>query len=413
MKVVHALTRLLQAGAEENTIATCLFQARRGWDVMLVHGREFDTRCVDKLKNLVKVERIDSLVHPISPLQDAQAFRDLRALYRRYKPDVVHTHQSKAGIVGRLAAMAMPDVAVVHTVHIAPFVNVKDPARAFYVGAERICARVSDAIISVSGGMRDAYLEHSIGSPDLHHVVYSGMELEKFTGAVAADDWRMRIGGWPGRRRPSLVLMVAAFEARKRHRQFLEAVASHLRLRDDVCVLFAGDGPERKACEEQVQSLGIKDKVRFLGFDPNPHELIALADLCVLVSEREGLPRAVVQYLAGGRPVIVTALPGIEALVESGVNGIVAPADDMPRAAQEIFTLLSDPVRLSALSDGARATDVSRWKLDRMGMAIEDTYTKAMAHAQLRHARLRHANRARRAAARGRRANGERPAEIS
>lgn len=413
MKVLHVLTCLKQAGTEENTIATCLYQARRGWDVTLVHGREYDTECVDKLENMVAVERLGSLVRPISPGQDLQAIRDLRALYRERKPDIIHTHQSKAGILGRLAVTARQEAAVVHTVHIAPFVNVNGPARLFYVGAERICAQVSDAIISVSCGMRDAYLEYRIGSPDLHDVVYSGMDLEKFTGAAAVDDWRERIGGWPGRTRPAFVLMIAALEKRKRQQAFLEAAAPHLAQREDVCILFAGEGPERAACEARAKELGIKDNVRFLGFDPNPHELIALADLCVLVSEREGLARAVVQYLAGGRPVVVTALPGIEALVVSGVNGIIVPADDMARAAQEVFSLLAQPERLASLAAGAKATDVSAWRLDGMGPAIENVYMKAMARAEARHARLssdRHASGADRAAGLNGRASGERSA---
>lgn len=168
--------------------------------------------------------------------------------------------------------------------------------------------------------------------------------------------------------------MLAAFEARKRHREFLHAIAPRLRQRQDICLLLAGDGPQRSQCEKETRQWDLRHQVHFLGHDPAPQELIALADLCLLTSEREGLPRVVVQYIAGGKPVVLCPLSGIEELVRCGENGLISSSGDMEATVSEMFSLLDDEQRLAKLAAGARATDVSKWKEDAMGRRIEAAY---------------------------------------
>lgn len=376
--VVHVITRLLQAGSEENTIATCLYQAERGWRVTLVHGHEHHPALHRQLERQVDVVKLDSLVHPIRPLKDIEAIIRLYNMFRGMRPDVVHTHQSKAGIIGRLAAAAAAVPAVVHTIHIAPFVNVTGWRRLFYLAPEKLCARMTDLFIPVSEGMRDAYLSEGIGKANNYDVIHSGMRLEPFSLCRPPSNWRERIGGWPGAERPRFVLMLAAFEARKRHREFLRAMAPRLRQRPDICLLLAGDGPQRSLCEQETKEWDLRHQVRFLGHDPAPQNLIALADLCLLTSEREGLPRVAVQYIAGGKPVLICPLPGIEELVRCGENGVISTSSDMEATVSEMFSLLDDEQRLAKLAAGARATDVSKWKMEAMGRRIEAAYQQVL-----------------------------------
>lgn len=379
MKIAHVITRLLKAGSEENTISSCLHQLERGFDVYIIHGNEFEPSHYNTLPPGLKLIRLDEMVHPISPKNDMAAVAGLRKLYKEHSFDVVHTHQSKAGILGRLAAVGLPNVAVVHTVHIAPFLNVGGATKLFYVVAERACAMVTDVMISVSEGMRKACLDHGVSDPNRHVVIRSGMPLERFTSAEPVADWRSRIGGWAGEARPKMVLTLAAFEPRKRQEAFIEAMAPHLRDRDDICLLFAGQGARLEPARALAERLGVAEKVRLLGHDPKPEELIALSDLCVLTSEREGLPRVVVQYLAGGKPAVVSDLPGIEEVVRVGVNGLVTDADDLADTASAVVRLCEKPAELERLSKGARDTDVTPWAQERMGRDIETAYRAALA----------------------------------
>lgn len=382
MRIAHVITRLLKAGSEENTIASCLYQLEQGHSVFIIHGNEFDATHYTSLPEGLKLVRLDDMVHPISPYRDVRAVAKLRGLYKSLDVDVVHTHQSKAGILGRLAAFGMKKVAVVHTVHIAPFLNVGGAARLFYVTAEKICSAMTDMTISVSEGMRTACLEHGVSRADQHVVIHSGMDIGRFTAATAPEDWRGRILGWAGEARPKIVLMLAAFEPRKRQEAFIAAMAPELIRTGDICLVFAGKGAQMEASRALAQQLGVDQYVRFLGHDPHPEELIALADICVLTSEREGLPRVVVQYFAGGKPVVTTQLPGISEIVKHGVNGLITDAEDLSDTASTIARLCEAPSELADLATGAKATDVSPWAQEKMGRDIQECYEVALKRKQ-------------------------------
>lgn len=378
MRIVHVITRLLRAGSEENTVATCLGQVARGHEVTIIHGREWDPTWRDDLPPSIKLVALGSMVHAITPRQDARAVADLRRLYRDLGADVVHTHQSKAGILGRLAARGHGRPAVVHTVHIAPFLNVGAVQRLIYVAAEKLCARTTDVIVNVSEGMRKACLDHGVGTPEQHRVVHSGMPLAKFRKAAAAAPTRFSAPDWTGPTRPFLVLTLAAFEPRKRQEAFITAMAPHLAANPRLCLVFAGAGAREEDAKALARDLGIVDQTRFLGHHPRPEALIAEADVCVLTSEREGLPRVVVQYLAVGKPVVVTEVPGIEEIVAHDRNGVVVAPDDLTGAAQAAADLASSSVELQRLTEGARRFDSSPWDTEVMNEGLEEAYRVAL-----------------------------------
>lgn len=382
MKIVHVITRLLRAGSEENTILSCLHQASRGYEVFVVHGPSSDPTWREELEGKVHLVEAARLVHPINPILDLRAFQELSMLYRAIRPDVVHTHQSKAGILGRLAARAVGVPAIIHTVHIAPFMNVNGPKRSIYLTLERTCARFTHHIINVSQGMRDACIASGVGEEHQHSIIHSGMALQNYREANPPTDWRARIGGWSGDEKPKFVLMLAAFEPRKRHLGFIEAMAPSLAKREDVCVLLGGQGATLPSTREACERLGIGSKVKFLGHDPNPGELIALSDICVLTSEREGLPRVVVQYLAGGKPVVVSHLPGLDEIVRDNINGIITSADNLSETSNAIFALLDNPSELKRLAQGAQETPVDNWDADLMGARIEAVYQEVLARGE-------------------------------
>jgi glycosyltransferase involved in cell wall biosynthesis len=380
MLIAHVITRLLRAGSEENTIATCLAQAKSGHDVVLIHGKDWVRH--DEMEGAPAIELIElrELVHEVNPRKDLVATRKMAALFRRLRPAVVHTHQSKAGIVGRIAARIARVPFIVHGVHTIPFVNVGPAKKAMYVAAERIVAPFTDAFINVSAGTRQLCIDHSIGRPDQHFLVRSGMDITRFKHAPWPEDWRRLAGLNDGEPKPPIILMLAALEPRKRHVEFIEALPTALHRAADVRVLIAGEGVARGAIEAAIKRTGLVKNVRLLGFNSQPERLIALSDLTLLTSMREGLPRVVVQSLAGGRPVVTTDLPGIHEIVRTDVNGVVTPCDDLTATARVVVDLLVDRRRLERLQVGAAETDVSSWALDSMCVAISDVYHRIMSN---------------------------------
>ena len=324
LRIAHVITRLLNGGADENTVISCNHAVRSGHDVILVHGAETHPEILATVDARVKVIELPSLVHPIAPLSDMKALRELVRTFRRLGPDVVHTHTSKAGILGRLAARVASVPIVVHGVHIVPFVNVGRVKAFVYLRAERAVQGMTHAFIDVSPGLRDLCVRAGVGAPEQHYVIPSGFDLSRFRAAVQPENWRDLLRLEPNERRPPVVLMLAAFEPRKRHQEFLERVPRIVTRFPEVRLVVAGDGKLRTAIEACIERLGIGRNVILTGFHQHPEQLIALADVCLLASAREGLPRALVQYLAGSKPVVASDLPSIDDVLRHDVNGLVA-----------------------------------------------------------------------------------------
>lgn len=374
MRIVHLLTRFLRAGSEENTLITCESQILDGNEVYIVHGGEFDAAYRNSVDERIKFIEISSLVHPISLINDAKAFMALRNLFYELKPLVVHTHQSKAGIVGRFAAYSSRVPVIIHGVHIVPFANAGGLARIVYLAAERLAARITDVFISVSEGVRHQYLTVGIGELKSHCVVHSGFDLKRFDLASLPEDWQYLLKIGQVKLRPPVLLMMAAFEPRKRHLEFLQAFPRVVTHFPNIRLLLAGEGKLRPEIEEQIARLNLTQNVILTGFRSDPERLIKLADLCLLASIREGLPRVVMQYLAGGRPVVASNLPGLDEVLEHAKNGIVLPTGDMEGVMDAIIQLIGDEAHLNRLSHGARYTDLSKWDAVYMGRRIKDVY---------------------------------------
>ena len=192
LRICHVITRLIIGGAQENTVLTCRGLAERGHHVLLVAGPE--TGPEGSLWEAARasgcdVEVLDNLRRAVVPGRDWHALRDLTALYRRWRPDVVHTHSSKAGILGREAAARARVPVVVHTIHGMSFNRTQSAGRqALYRWLERRAARQTHAIVTVADAMIDQSAAAHIAPRDRFITVRSGMETDRFTPDPAERD---------------------------------------------------------------------------------------------------------------------------------------------------------------------------------------------------------------------------------
>ena len=377
MKIVHIITRFIRGGADENTLLSCNAQAKAGHEVHLVYGSEFHRDILEKLHPNVKRHHLVSLVRPLRPLADLRATWALYRLCRRLRPDIVHTHTSKAGFSGRVAGWAARVPVIIHGVHILPFLNVGPAERIVYLVAEKLLVPVTDAFVDVSEGMKQECIRHGIGGEADHLVVASGMDTEKFRRArpVSGDEFASLrpplLSSWD---EGEVILMAAAFEERKRQLAFLDAFVNIAAARPAAVLLFAGDGPMRGEIEARIGELGLRDRVSIIGFREDVERWMKRADLCVLSSEREGLPRVVVQYALAGCPIVATHLPGIEAIVSPGVTGFLAGrVEDM---VQPVVQVLSDADLARELRAGIATLDLAAWDSRTMASQIEQLYQR-------------------------------------
>jgi glycosyltransferase involved in cell wall biosynthesis len=246
-----------------------------------------------------------------------------------------------------------------------------------YLAAERIAAAWTHAYVDVSEAMKRLYVNARIGPETEHHVVRSGMDLGAFRSPTPIGDWRHLLGLREGEPKPPIVLMLAAFEPRKRHAEFIRAFDTVLSVVPTARLVLAGGGdPYHPALEAAIARSARPQNIVRLGYHANPGGLIALADVGVLCSTNEGLPRVVVQYLAGGLPAVVCDMPGIREAIADGRNGVIAKSADLADAATAVAHLLLDRKHLAALQTGARRTDTSAWSIDRMCRDNEAVYAR-------------------------------------
>ncbi len=344
-RIIHVITRLIAGGAQENTILSCDALKDR-YDVTLVTGppEGLEGSLVEDAKARgIRTIVVPELVRSIRPTSDAAALSRLRSIFESDHPDLVHTHSSKAGILGRAAAWCARVPVVVHTNHGLPFYPGQAlPVRVLYWALEWLASRVTDRVVCVGEEMRRKFLEAHLGPASMLDVIYSGIEIETFTEARAGRSC-LDIGD-----EEFVVGVVSRMAAHKGHRFLVEAARPEWRL------LFVGDGEERAALERRVAERGLR--ATFAGHVPPQAvpELIASMDVLVHPSLWEGLPRAAVQALLVGRPVVAFDCDGAREVVIDGVTGRLVSPLSVDGLRSAIDGLLARPDRGRSLGEAGR-----------------------------------------------------------
>lgn len=377
LRIAHVITRFIRGGADENTLLSCNAQAALGHDVTLFVGREYHKAMVARLSPQVQLEVLTHLVRPIHPIKDARCLLDLAYRLRAKRYDLVHTHESKAGILGRIAARLAAVPTIVHGVHILAHLNAGPAASWIYLAAERLAARLTHVFVSVSPAMREACLATGLGSPQAHLVVESGMDVARYANASANTPAVEQSIAQLSPERPSIVLMASALEPRKRVLEFVEVFAKLAPRTPNACLLIAGEGPLRRQLEALIANLGLDGRIVCLGHREDLENFIARADVCVHAAASEGLPRVAVQYVAAGKPIVATALPGLDSLVVDGSNGALVEAGNLEALAEPLHMLLSDEDARARACAFSRGMDVSAWSIGAMIAGLEEAYELA------------------------------------
>lgn len=382
MRIVHIITRLILGGAQENTLLTVDgLHHRFGDDVTLItgpaEGPEGDLFEKARRRGL-KVELMPELVRAIRPAVDLRAYRALRRSIRRLRPEVVHTHSSKAGILGRAAAWAERVPAVVHTIHGLPFGPSELPAKnRIYIALERWAARRSHAIVGVCDAMAEQALAEGVGRPEQYSTVYSGMDVDAFLNPPRPrDEVRRELGLADDE--VAFGTVARLFE-RKGHDDILAAAPGVLRSDPRVRFVFIGDGIWRDRLSAEAERLGVRHAVHFTGLvspDRIP-ELLGALDAVVHPSLREGLARVLPQALLVGRPVISYDVDGAREVVLPE-TGILLPPRSIESLGAAILRLAADPGLRESMGREGRARFAHRFRHETMTEQLRSLYERIL-----------------------------------
>ncbi|HRZ87026.1 MAG TPA: glycosyltransferase family 4 protein [bacterium] len=383
-RVCHIITRLIQGGAQENTVATAaLLNRSSGYEADLITGPAIgpEGTLIPQAQAVIsRVIVIDELRRSIHPLYDIVSFWKLRRLLLKERYDIVHTHSSKAGIIGRLAAKFAGASVIIHTIHGLAFHEYQSEAvNAVYRALERVAARWTDVIITVADVMTKKALDARIGVPGKYRTIYSGMDLDAFLtppGDIAA--FRRKLGFGDG---DIVIGKVGRLFHLKGHEYVIEAARHIIPKNPRVKFLFVGDGILRGELAGAVERLGLGPHFVFTGLVPaeDVPRYIHAMDIVVHASLREGLPRVVPQGSACGKPVVAFDVDGACEVIRNGETGFLVPPQDTGRLADALAALAADPEKRRKMGEAGRRTVDPIFRNEYMVEQIVKVYDKALA----------------------------------
>lgn len=366
IKTIHIIARLDKGGSAENTLLTVMGLDREIYDVFLVKGlsvesnmADDETRAVEEMvreaeREGIRIITVPGLVRRIHLFYDLKAFFALIKILRYEHPDIVHTHTSKAGIMGRWAAFLTGIPVIIHTPHGHVFWGYFGRCKTlFYIILEKLTACITDKIIALTEQEKKDHLHFLIASEDKFSVVHSGINLDRFSNlsvdpAVMKRELEIPEGnlvvGTAGRLTPV-----------KGQRYLIEAARKIVDVKPDTTFVFLGDGELLNELKNMAFRLGIRENVKFLGWRPDVAEVMSTFDIFVLPSLNEGMGRVLVEAMAMGKPIVASDVGGIADLVVDGKNGFLVPAADVEIMVVRINDLLESAEKRKKMGENGKS----------------------------------------------------------
>ena len=382
MRTAHIITRLIIGGAQENTLFNVDDQHHiHGDDVCLITGPglgpegTLEQRALDRGLDLKVVPELKRSLHP---WHDSKCYFALRRMLRDYAPDIVHTHSSKAGIIGRRAAWSL-GIPCVHSIHGAAF-HFGQPSLLFH--AYRMAERIADPwcrhFITVCDAMSRQYLDAGIGTPDKYTTIYSGMEVDHFLNPQRSRDEVRRELGLDDSH------IVAGKIARlfnlKGHEYLIEAAPEIVAAVPNIRFLLVGDGILKAQFQQRIAELQLSDHFIFAGLVPPDRvaEYIHAMDIVVHTSVWEGLARVLPQGLICGKPVVSYDIDGAPEVCIDGETGFLVPPRSVDPLSDAISRLAGDQELRERLGNTGRQRFLQQFRHEFMTERIRDVYSQVL-----------------------------------
>lgn len=383
MRIVQVITRLILGGAQQTVIQLCRRFIEQGHEVTLVYGPIYGPEgslWVQAEASGAQLVELESMRREISPLDDRRCTRQLREMFREMEPDVVHTHSSKAGILGRAAAWAEGVQAVVHTIHGLSWHDRQSALKnRAYLAAERYAARRCHRLIAVTPQMKDDFVRRRVAPADRITVIPSGLDLDRYDLPIATRERVRRELGIPDD--APVVGIVARLDPLKGHDDLLDALP---RLRErfpPLRLMFVGDGWDGDRLKQRIESEGLSDAVMNMGLVPEGAvpALLSAMDVKVLPSYQEGQSRTLPEALLCGCGVVAYDAGGIGSIVVDGETGRLVPVGDKARLADAIAWMIDHPDERRRLTAAGAELIRTRYSEEVMLDAHEALYAELVA----------------------------------
>jgi glycosyltransferase involved in cell wall biosynthesis len=367
IKLAYIITSLELGGAQKTTLSLILNLNNEHYEVHLITSPE--GYLVEKARQIpgLKICFINSLIRRVNIAKDLTAFFYMLKYLKQNDISIVHTHSSKAGIIGRWAAWFSGVRRIFHTVHGWPFyIESSPPARLFYIIAEKLTSCVTSRLIVVSNADLRVGLRYINKRKEKYAKIPYGIETRKFLtkNHRIVKENIIRIG------------FMACYKPQKAPFDFIKVAASALKKNKDIEFISAGDGILRPAVMKEVSRLGLNGKIKFLGWQDDIAGLMSKIDILLLTSRWEGLPVVILEALAAGIPVVATNAGGIPELIVSGINGFIEEKGDYQKLADDILTIAEDDNKRFQFSVQARKSFGEEFDISYMNKRVQSLYKR-------------------------------------
>lgn len=359
IKVVHIITRFDKGGSAENTLLTVLGLNKEKYSILLIKGSSLESEMSDEeslavsesLKiaeeNNIKVINLPFLVRKIAPLTDLRALFTLFKILRKERPDIVHTHTSKAGFLGRFASFLARVPIIIHTPHGHVFHSYFGPTLTkIFVIAEKISSLITDKIITLTNRERDEHIERRIAPLNKFITIHSGVDLDRFMNLNINIKKKKKELNIP--QDYCVIGTVGRLVPIKGHKYLVSAAEMIIKEFPKTVFIFVGDGFLKPILERHSEALGIRKNIIFTGWRKDVPEILYLFDILVFPSLNEGMGRVMVEGMSLGKPIVASNVGGIRDLIEDGKNGILVP----PRDSNALRKAISRLIRNKKLAEG-------------------------------------------------------------
>jgi glycosyltransferase involved in cell wall biosynthesis len=389
MKVVHIITRLILGGAQENTLISCKLLAQGGHDVTLITGPAIGPE--GELFNQTKDQKYDVIVVPrmiraICPLYDTISYFQIKRHLERLKPDIVHTHSAKAGILGRFAAYSLKGKwrenlpTIVHTIHGLAFHPYQNKwLNKFYIAVEKSAAKRTDFFVSVADAMTEQALAAGIGEREKFVTAYSAIEEDDFLRAISEEQKRDFREKYQISEDAVVLVTISRLFMLKGHKYIIESAKQLSKRFDNAFWLFVGDGNLADYFKEQIRRLGLAERIRFTGLlSPSRIPLaIKSSDILVHCSLREGLARTLPQAMLCGKPAISFDVDGAKEVVNENTGRLIEP-ENVEKLTKACAELIENSGLRDKLGRTGREFVKERFAPETMVDVIEEVYRKLL-----------------------------------
>ncbi len=347
IKVIHIITKMELGGAQQNTLFTVSNLDPEKYETFLLTGTEGEL--MNETKKFVNLFIVKDMVREIRPLKDIKAFFRIVKILKNIKgeepgtsPVIVHTHSSKAGILGRWAAKAAGIKIIIHSIHGFPFNDFQPFLKKYiYIMLEKITSKTTSHFIAVSSSNIEEGIKYKIFNREKSSLIRSGIDISRFRNPeYGKKETREHIGIPPD---SPAVLMVSCLKPQKAPLDFVKACLIIKKKVNNAVFILAGDGKLRQELENEINKCGLKDSFHLLGWRRDIPELINAADVLVLTSYWEGLPRVIPQAMAASVPVVVTKVNGSSEAVKDGESGFLLSPGDINGIAEKTSFILQNP----------------------------------------------------------------------